>query len=88
MSASPLARAEVGKSWGGDLGIYSPLQGRGRGGGPLSWSLSGPVETSVSGGQHREGTLAAAGRVTELPGCSGEHLRICGILQHPVSSHA
>ena len=84
MSASPLALEEVGKSWGGGLGICSPLQGRGRGGGPRP----GPVETSVSGAQHIEGTLAATGRVTELQGCGSEHLRICGILEHPVSSHA
>ena len=59
-----------------------------QGWGPPSWSPLGPVETSVSGAQDIEGTLAATGQVTELPGCGSEHLRTCGILEHPVSSHA
>lgn len=49
---------------------------------------SGPAEALVNGAQHREGTPAAAGQVTELPGCGDEHLRIGGVLEHPLSGRA
>lgn len=56
MSASPLAGAEVGTSWGGDLPIYSSLRGGGWGWWVPSWAQQGPVEALVNGVQHGEGT--------------------------------